>query len=586
MSKKQKQPFKASRLQFTEEERADPTLEKPIAKSEKAADKLEKAQAKIPKKTVKTKERTFDAETGKAKVRLCFEEVDKPKPPSKLAHNIKKAPQRAALSSIHKKISEDEQDNVGLEAAHGTEKAGEFALHRVQSAYHSHKLKPYRTLAKAEKKSIQADVNVLYKKSLRDNPQAASNPISRFQQKRAIKKQYLAARQGKGRQAAQNAAQTARSAVKKGADAVTTAASAAAKNPKVLLVILTLFLLLAVIVGAVSSCSVMFQGAMSNVVSTSYTSENEELIAANDDYTALETALQEQIDNIERDYPDYDEYRYDLAPIGHDPHQLASYLTALLQYFKADEVQGELRRVFEQQYKLTLTETVEVRYRTETRTDSEGNSYTVEVPYDYYILNVKLTNKSINTVANSLLTPEQIEMYNVYLQTKGNKPLLFGGGSIDGSPSTDLSGVEFVDGERQGNQSTVDIALSQVGNVGGQPYWSWYGFDSRVEWCACFVSWVLNQAGYSEPKFAACQSQGVPYFSSNGRWANRGYKDIAPGDVIFFDWQGDGHSDHVGIVIGTDGNRVYTVEGNSGDACKVRDYDINSSVIMGYGLMN
>lgn len=577
---------KQSRLQFTEEERADPTLEKPIAKSEKAADKLEKAQAKIPKKTVKTKERTFDAETGKAKVRLCFEEVDKPKPPSKLAHNIKKAPQRAALSSIHKKISEDEQDNVGLEAAHGTEKAGEFALHRVQSAYHSHKLKPYRTLAKAEKKSIQADVNVLYKKSLRDNPQAASNPIFRFQQKRAIKKQYLAARQGKGRQAAQNAAQTAKSAVKKGADAVTTAASAAAKNPKVLLVILTLFLLLAVIVGAVSSCSVMFQGAMSNVVSTSYTSENEELIAANDDYTALETALQEQIDNIERDYPDYDEYRYDLAPIGHDPHQLASYLTALLQYFKADEVQGELRRVFEQQYKLTLTETVEVRYRTETRTDSEGNSYTVEVPYDYYILNVKLTNKSINTVANSLLTPEQLEMYNVYLQTKGNKPLLFGGGSIDGSPSTDLSGVDFVDGERQGNQSTVDIALSQVGNVGGQPYWSWYGFDSRVEWCACFVSWVLNQAGYSEPKFAACQSQGVPYFSSNGRWANRGYKDIAPGDVIFFDWQGDGHSDHVGIVIGTDGNRVYTVEGNSGDACKVRDYDINSSVIMGYGLMN
>lgn len=577
---------KQSRLQFTEEERADPTLEKPIAKSEKAADKLVKAQAKIPKKTVKTKERTFDAETGKAKVRLCFEEVDKSKPPSKLAHNIKKAPQRAALSSIHKKISEDEQDNVGLEAAHGTEKAGEFALHRVQSAYHSYKLKPYRTLAKAEKKSIQADVNVLYKKSLRDNPQTASNPISRFQQKRAIKKQYLAARQGKGRQAAQNAAQTAKSAVKKGADAVTTAVSAAAKNPKVLLVILTLFLLLAAIVGAVSSCSVMFQGAMSNVVSTSYTSENEELIAANDDYTALETALQEQIDNIERDYPDYDEYRYDLDPIGHDPHQLASYLTALLQYFKADEVQGELRRVFEQQYKLTLTETVEVRYRTETRTDSDGNSYTVEVPYDYYILNVKLTNKSINTVANSLLTPEQLEMYNVYLQTKGNKPLLFGGGSIDGSPSTDLSGVEFVDGERQGNQNTVDIALSQVGNVGGQPYWSWYGFNSRVEWCACFVSWVLNQAGYSEPKFAACQSQGVPYFSSNGRWANRGYSDIAPGDVIFFDWQGDGHSDHVGIVIGTDGNRVYTVEGNSGDACKVRDYDLNSSVIMGYGLMN
>lgn len=573
---------KQSRLIFTEEERADPTLEKPIAKSEKAADKVEKAQAKIPKKTIKTKERTFDAETCKAKVRLHFEEVDKPKPPSKLEHSIKKAPQRAVLSAVHEEISKNEQDNVGLEAAHGTEKAGEFAVHRVQSAYHSHKLKPYRTLAKAEKKSIQADVNVLNKKSIRDNPQAASNPISRFQQKRAIKKEYIATRYGKGAKTAQ----TAKSAVKKGADAVSKAGAAIAKNPKVLLVIAALFLLVAVIAGAVSSCSVLFQGAMSSVVSTSYTSENEELIATNDDYTALETALQTQIDNIERDYPDYDEYRYDLATIGHDPHQLASYLTALLQYFKANEVQGELRRVFENQYKLTLTETVEVRYRTETHTDSEGNSYTVEVPYDYYILNVKLTNKSINAVANSFLTPEQLELYNVYLQTKGNKPLLFGGGSVDGSPSTDLSGVKFVDGERPGNQNTVDIALSQVGNVGGQPYWSWYGFDYRVEWCATYVSWVLNQAGYSEPKFAACQSQGIPYFSSNGRWAGRGYSDIAPGDVIFFDWEGDGSSDHVGIVIGTDGSRVYTVEGNSGDACKVRDYNLNSSVIMGYGLMN
>ena len=585
---------KQSRLQFTEDERADPTLEKPIAKSEKAADKLEKAQAKIPKKTVKTKERTFDADTGKTKVRLHFEEVDKPKPPSKLEHGIKKAPERAVLSAVHKKISEDEQDNVGLEAAHGTEKAGEFAVHRVQSAYHSHKLKPYRTQAKAEKKSIQADVNVLYKKSIRDNPQAASNPISRFQQKRAIKKQYIATRYGKGTKAAQTTTKTTKSAVKKGADTVSKAVSAVAKNPKILLILLALFLMIALIAGAVSSCSVMFQGAITNVVSTSYTSENEELIAANNNYTALETALQAQINNIERDYPGYDEYRYDLDTIAHDPHQLASYLTALLQYFKASEVQGELQRVFEKQYKLTLTETVEVRYRTETRTDTwtdeDGNThsdtYTVEVPYDYYILNVSLTNSGINAVANSLLTPEQLQMYNVYLQTKGNKPLLFGGGSIDGSPSTDLSGVDFVNGERLGNQNIVDIAKSQVGNVGGQPYWSWYGFDYRVEWCACFVSWVLNQAGYSEPKFAACQSQGIPYFSSKGRWANRGYKDIAPGDVIFFDWEGDGSSDHVGIVIGTDGNRVYTVEGNSGDACKIRDYDLNSSVIMGYGLMN
>ncbi len=577
---------KQSRLQFTKEERAAPTLEKPIVKSEKAADKVDKAKAKVPKKTIKTKERIFDADTGKAKVCLHFEEVDKPKSPSKLEHSMKKAPQKAVLSAVHKKISEDEKDNVGLEATHGTEKAGEFAARHVQSAYHSHKLKPYRTLAKAEKKSIKADVNVLYKKSLRDNPQTASNPISRFQQKKAIKKQYVATRYGKGAKTTQATTKTATAAIKKSAEGANKAVAALAKNPKVLLIILALFLLVAVIAGTVSSCSVLFQGTMTNVVSTSYTSENEELISANDNYTALETALQRQIDNIEQDYPDYDEYHYDLASINHDPHQLASHLTALLQYFKASKVHGELQQVFEQQYKLTLTKIVEIRYRTETRTDSEGNAYTVEVPYNYYILNVKLTNKSINAVANSLLTPKQLEMYTVYLESKGNKPLLFGGGSVDGSPSTDLSGVAFVNGERQGNQRIVDIALSQVGNVGGQPYWSWYGFDYRVEWCACFVSWAFNQAGYSEPKFAACQSQGIPYFSSKGQWANRGYKGIAPGDAIFFDWEGDGSSDHVGIVIGTDGSRVYTVEGNSGDACKVRDYDLNSSVIMGYGLMN
>lgn len=585
---------KQSRLQFTKEERADPTLEKPIAKSEKAADKLDKAKAKIPKKTVKIKERTVDADTGKKTVRLHFEEVDKPKPPSKLMHGINKAPQIAALSAVHKKISKNEQDNVGLEAAHSTEKAGEFTVRHLQNAYHSHKLKPYRNLAKAEKKSIQADVNALYKKSLRDHPQAASNPISRFQQKRAIKKQYISTHYGKRTKTAQTTATTAKSTVKKGADTVSKAAAAITKNPKVLFIILALLLLIAVISSAVSSCSMMFQGAISNVISTSYTSENEELIAANNNYTTLEAALQAQVNNIERDYPGYDEYRYDLAAIAHDPHQLASYLTALQKYFRASEIQVELQRIFEKQYKLTLMKTVEVRYRTETRTntwtDEKGNShsntYTVEVPYNYYILNVKLTNQSVNNVANSVLNPEQLKMYNVYLQTKGNKPLLFGGGSVDGNPSTDLSGVKFINGKRLGNQKTVDIGLSQVGNVGGQPYWSWYGFNSRVEWCACYVSWVLNQAGYSEPKFAACQSQGVPYFSSNGRWASRGYSDIAPGDVIFFDWEGDGSSDHVGIVIGTDGSRVYTVEGNSGDACKVRDYDLNSSVIMGYGLMN
>ena len=235
-----------------------------------------------------------------------------------------------------------------------------------------------------------------------------------------------------------------------------------------------------------------------------------------------------------------------------------------------------------------------MRYRTEQRTgsytDAEGNThtytYTVEVPYNYYILNVTLTNKSISSFVSELLTPEQLEMYRVYLQTSGNKPLVFGGGSADTSASEDLSGVQFVNGTRPGNTALVGIAKSQVGNVGGAPYWSWYGFDSRVAWCACFVSWCYGQAGLSEPRFAGCQSQGVPWFTSHGQWGARGYENIAPGDAIFFDWDLDGSADHVGIVIGTDGSRVYTVEGNSGDACKIRSYPLDYACIKGYGLMN
>ena len=203
-----------------------------------------------------------------------------------------------------------------------------------------------------------------------------------------------------------------------------------------------------------------------------------------------------------------------------------------------------------------------------------------------HILNVKLTNKPISEIAEELLTPQQLEMYRVYLETSGNKPLIFGGGSPDMGASEDLSGVQLVNGTRPGNTAVVDLAKRQVGNVGGRPFWSWYGFNSRVEWCACFVSWCYNQAGKSEPRFAGCQSQGVPWFQSRGQWGARGYENIAPGDAIFFDWDGDGSADHVGLVIGTDGERVYTVEGNSGDACKIKSYPVNYSCIKGYGLMN
>ena len=574
---------KEPRLRFTEEERADPALEKPIRKAEKAAAKADKAQAKIPKK--KVKQTTVDPDTGKVTTKLVLE--DKKKPPSKLSHSVRDAPGDAALGKIHKEIRETEQDNVGVESAHKSEEAAETGVHLVREGYRSHKLKPYRKAAQAEKKLEKANVNALYQKSLRENPQLASNPFSRWQQKQAIKKEYAAAKR-----AGQTAGSTAKTASKTGKAAKTVkekaqqAGAFVMRHKKGAGIVLALFLVVCLLMNTISSCSMLGQGIGSVVTGSTYPSDDPELVAVEADYAAKEADLQAEIDNIENSHPGYDEYRYDLDMIGHDPHELAAYLSAVLQGYTRQSAQAELERVFNAQYQLTLTEEVEVRYRTETRTDSEGNSYTVEVPYNYYILNVTLTSKPISSVASELLTPDQLEMYQVYRATLGNKPLIFGGGSPDMGNSEDLTGVEFVNGSRPGNQAVVDLAKGQVGNVGGQPYWSWYGFTSRVEWCACFVSWCYGQMGLSEPRFAACQSQGVPWFQSHGQWGARGYADIAPGDAIFFDWDLDGSADHVGIVVGTDGSRVYTVEGNSGDACKIKSYDLNYECIKGYGLMN
>ena len=574
---------KEPRLHFTDEERADPALEKPIRKADRAAAKADKAQAKISKRQVRQK--TVDPKTGKVTTKLVLE--DKKKPPSKLSHAVRDAPGDAALGKLHKEIRETEQDNVGVESAHKSEEAVETGARLVREGYRSHKLKPYRKAAQAEQKLEKANVNALYQKSLRENPQLTSNPISRWQQKQAIKKEYAAAKR-----VGQTTGNTASTAKKIGKAAKTVkekaqqAGAFVMRHKKVFLLVGAIFLLICLLLNTMSSCSMMAQSIGSAISGSTYPSDDPELVAVEADYAAKEAALQAEIDNIENSHLGYDEYRYDLDMIGHDPHELAAYLSAVLQGYTRQSAQAELERVFNAQYQLTLTEEVEVRYRTETRTDSEGNSYTVEVPYNYYILNVTLTSKPISSVATELLTPDQLEMYQVYRQTLGNKPLIFGGGSTNTSDSESLEGVEFINGTRPGNSELVELAKRQVGNVGGQPYWSWYGFNSRVEWCACFVSWCYGQMGLSEPRFAGCQSQGVPWFQSHGQWGARGYDNLAPGDAIFFDWDLDGSADHVGIVIGTDGSRVYTVEGNSGDACKIRSYDVNYECIKGYGLMN
>lgn len=554
MSKKSKRPFrpagKVSRLTFTEEERADPELEKPLKKAEKAADKSEKAQDKIPKKKYIRKERTIDAKTGKAKVRLYFEEIDKPKPASKLSHAVKTIPQRELLNKIHKEIREGEQDNVGVEAAHKTEQGMEFAGGRIHSAYRNHKLKPYRQLAKAENQTVKAEVNYLYKKSLRDNPQVSTNPISRWQQKQAIKKQYMANRYGKDAKSAHQTVKNTKTAVKKTVGATEKVTQFIVRNKKGILIALGIGIVLMFLISTISSCSIMLEGGLQSIVGTSYTSEDEDIVAVDGDYTLLEQALQVRIDNIESEYPGYDEYQYHLDEIGHNPFTLASYLTAKLQVYKRSEVEVELRSLFDQQYSLTTHEEVEVRYRTETYTDTwtdeDGNThsdtYTVEVPYDYYILHITLKNKDISILATNNLNDEQYKMFGVYMETQGNKPYLFEGNIY--APNKG----EYTDYDIPPDALTdPDFAalIYEAEKYLGYPY-VWGGSTPSTSFdCSGFVCWVLRESGvYSISRTTA---QGI-----FNQCAIIPPSEARPGDIIFFTgtYASSGAVSHVGIYVG------------------------------------
>lgn len=528
------------------------------AKADKAGNRLEQAKEKLA--------------------------AQKPPKPSGLGKKAVKSAGTGAWIYGHNKIHQMEHENVGVEGAHKTELVAEAGARKVtRFAKRRIREHPARVVEKWEQKSLRANANLHFQKMAQEHPELHGSPFSRFFQKRKIKRDY----QKKARKAAKTT-QNAASVMGKLGRAV---GAAVKRHPLFMLLLLLIAVAFLIINSTFSALPILGNGLMNAMVGTSYTSEDADLVAVEQAYVSKENELQGRLDHIEQDYPSYDEYRYDLDNIQHNPHELASYLTALYQTYTLPQVREELQRVFDRQYTLTLTETVEVRYRTETHTSTdpetgETTTDSEEVPYDYYILNVKLVNRQISTFASELLNGEQLQMFRVYLETSGNKPLVFGGGSPDTTPSENLGGVQFVDGTRPGNPAVVDIGKSQVGNVGGQPYWSWYGFDSRVAWCACFVSWCYDRAGVSEPRFAACQSQGIPWFQSHGQWGGRNYRDIAPGDAIFFDWDGDGSADHVGLVIGTDGERVYTVEGNSGNACKIKSYPLDYGCIKGYGLMN
>ena len=543
----------ASRLQFKEEERTDPELAKYVKKSEKAADRLEAAREKIPKQKRIKAARKFDEETGRAKTRLYFEKTDKP-PNGKLHHNPADRPVREIKNYVHGKVGEVEKDNSGVEGAHKSEKlaerAGGYASRKLKEGYRSHKLKPYREAAKAEAASQKADTNYLYHKTLKENPELASNPLSRFHQKQQIKRQYakdLRAAQKAGKTAGKTAgaAKNARKAAGKAGEATKKTTDFIARHWKGILTVGVFLLLIVMIFTGLSSCAAIIQGGVSSVLGTSYTAEDEAIREVEADYKELESGLREEIADIETDYPDYDEYQYHLDEIGHDPFALASYLTAKLYDYTREEAQAEIQALFEKQYTLVLREEIQTRYRTETTTDPEtGETTTEEIPYDYYILHVTLTNKNIKTLAGELLTPEQKEMFDVYMETKGNKPDVFGDDYATGTPGSG----EYTDYEippEALSDERFAAMIAEAEKYLGYPY-VWGGSSPSTSFdCSGFVCWVINQSGVGS--VGRTTAQGI--FNHTTPIAP---SEAKPGDIIFFTGTYDSGSavSHVGIYAG------------------------------------
>ena len=545
-----------TRLRFTEDDLADSHVKKAADRADKAVDRAEKAADKLASKKAKPKLKLETDAAGSRKAKLRFEKAEftEIERPSVAKHMASRGAAVTLTSKAHRAVSEYEDDNIGVQAVQETTRAVESTAYTVDHAVYSHKLKAYDKAEKLVEKSDKANVNALYEKFKKDNPDAASNPISRWKQKQAIKKEYAAAKAGKG-----TAKETAAKATKKAAQSTKTITEKAMEfcttHSKTILFVLIAGLLFMILSGMFSSCSAMFQGGTQIVLGTSFTAKEEDIIGADNDYKALEAALRNEINNIERTHSGYDEYRYDLDEINHNPYELAAYLTVKFEDYTREEVQSTLRWLFDQQYELTLTEEVEIRTRTETRTGTststdpetgetttEEYEYEVEVEYEYYILNVKLVNKGLNRVIGSSgLTEDEMERYAVLLQTNGNRPDIFG---------DDIYAVtgEYTDYDIPGEALTDTRFANMIREAEkylGYPY-VWGGSSPSTSFdCSGFVSYVINHCG---------NGWSVGRLTANGLM---GVCDIIPkssakpGDLIFFQGTYDtSGASHVGIYVG------------------------------------
>ena len=532
------------RLQFSDADLAEPKLEKPIKRVKKAEARADKAQAKIPKKTVVKKERGFDPATGKVKTQLRFEEVDKKKPPSKLTHAVQDAPANLILSQVHREVRQSEDDNVGVEAAHKVEQAVESGGRLVQSAHRAHQLKPYRAAIRAEKKLERANLDALQKKAEIDSP--TSNPVSKWQQKQAIKKQYAAAKHNQAAQTTAKAAENTAKAAKKAAEKAEKAGKYVWEHRRGFAIAAAILLMLAFLLNGLSSCSVIMDGVGSGIAASTYPSQDADMLGAEAQYCAMEAELQRYLDTYESTH-DYDEYHFDLDTIEHDPYVLISMITALHQgEWTLDEVQGTLQMLFDRQYILTEDVVVETRYRTETDTwtDADGNTHTdtYQVPYDYYICTVTLENFNLSHVPVYIMSEEQLGMYATYMATLGNRPDLFPGSGyigkyVEGSYTDYDIPPEALDDE------VFAAIIKEAEKYLGYPY-VWGGSSPSTSFdCSGFVSWVINHSGWDVGRLGA---QGLCNICTPVSSAN-----VKPGDLVFFTGTYDTPGvSHVGIYVG------------------------------------
>ena len=532
------------RLQFSDADLAEPKLEKPIKRVKKAEAKADKAQAKIPKKTVVKKERGFDPATGKVKTQLRFEEVDKKKPPSKLTHAVQDAPANLILSQVHREVRQSEDDNVGVEAAHKVEQAVESGGRLVQSANRAHQLKPYRAAIRAEKKLERANLDALQKKAEIDSP--TSNPVSKWQQKQAIKKQYAAAKHNQAAQTTAKAAENTAKAAKKAAEKAEKAGKYVWEHRRGFAIAAAILLMLAFLLNGLSSCSVIMDGVGSGIAASTYPSQDADMLGAEAQYCEMEAELQRYLDTYESTH-NYDEYHFDLDTIEHDPYVLISMITALHQgEWTLDEVQGTLQMLFDRQYILTEDVVVETRYRTETDTwtDADGNTHTAtyQVPYDYYICTVTLENFNLSHVPVYIMSEEQLGMYATYMATLGNRPDLFPGSGyigkyVEGSYTDYDIPPEALDDE------VFAAIIKEAEKYLGYPY-VWGGSSPSTSFdCSGFVSWVINHSGWDVGRLGA---QGLCNICTPVSSAN-----VKPGDLVFFTGTYDTPGvSHVGIYVG------------------------------------